>query len=93
MLDRRRFAGLAMAAALASDLPSNPAFARGWPSRPVRLIVPFAPGGSTDAMARIIANRLSEIWGQQMVVENRVAAAPISGPKRWYDRSPTGIRS
>jgi tripartite-type tricarboxylate transporter receptor subunit TctC len=69
MLPRRRF--LVGAAALAA-----PAFVRGaraeiYPSRFVRLVVPFPPGGTVDAGARIIAARLSEMWGQQMVIENR----------------------
>jgi tripartite-type tricarboxylate transporter receptor subunit TctC len=42
-----------------------------WPSRLVRLVVPFPPGGAVDAVGRIIANRASEIWGQQVVIENK----------------------
>ena len=42
-----------------------------WPNRFVRMIVPFPPGGGTDAIARVVAGKLSDIWGQQVVVENR----------------------
>src|SRR6185369_4941864 len=45
-----------------------------YPTRFVRLIVPFPPGGAVDAAARIVANRLSEMWGQQMVIENKGGA-------------------
>ena len=71
MIDRRRFVGAAAATALVPGLTVRPARAQAWPARHVRLIVPFPPGGGTDAIARVVAGKLSEIWGQQMVVENR----------------------
>jgi len=45
-----------------------------YPTRPVRLLVGFPPGGGSDVGARIIANRLSEVWGQQVIVENKPGA-------------------
>ena len=48
--------------------------AQDWPNRPVKIIVPFAPGGNADGMARIIGQRLGEVFGQQFVVENRTGA-------------------
>lgn len=45
-----------------------------WPNRPVRLIVPFAPGGSTDVIGRMLGQKLSALWGQPVVIENRAGA-------------------
>src|ERR1041385_5715396 len=73
MLARRDFIALSGAALAAPALISR-AQAQTWPSRFVRLVCPFPPGGAVDAAARIIANRLSEMWGQQMVIENRPGA-------------------
>src|SRR5215471_15100494 len=79
MLTRRRFAGLVVASALTSGTRMRAACAQGWPSRHVRIIVPFVPGGATDVIARVIGNRLSEAWGQQVVVENRGGAGANIG--------------
>jgi tripartite-type tricarboxylate transporter receptor subunit TctC len=72
-LPRRRFLQLAAGAAALTTLPRT-ARAQAWPARIVRLVVGFPAGGGNDAAARIVANRLSEVWGQQVVVENKGGA-------------------
>jgi tripartite-type tricarboxylate transporter receptor subunit TctC len=76
-LPRRDFLhGAAGAAAFASAFASRPNAARAetYPARPVRLLVGFPPGGGSDVGARIIANRLSEVWQEQVFVENKPGA-------------------
>jgi tripartite-type tricarboxylate transporter receptor subunit TctC len=74
MLNRRRFVGLTAAALAAPSIVSSRAAGADWPTKPVRVVVPFTPGGSTDITARLISNRLQEIWGQSVVVENKPGA-------------------
>jgi tripartite-type tricarboxylate transporter receptor subunit TctC len=74
---RHRFVLLLSCASLLAC--AFPAAGQGYPTRPIRIIVPFAPGGATDAVARMIAPRLSEGLGQQVVVENRPGGAATIG--------------
>src|SRR5919197_1666062 len=60
-------------------IASVPAAAQQFPSRPVKIVVPTTPGGATDALSRSIGARLSEIWGQPVVVENKPGATQIIG--------------
>ena len=70
-ITRRRFNALAAASGLMPAIVSDRANALAWPTHPVRLIVPFAAGGPTDVIARIVGERLSRGWGQQVLIENR----------------------
>lgn len=88
----RESIGCALAiAALTTSLVSPSAAAQStYPSRPIRLIVPFAPGGTTEVLARIIAQRMGENLGQQLVVDNRPGAAGSLGTSLAAKSAPDG---
>jgi len=83
----RIIAGTALAAFAAF---AGPAAAQDWPNRPVTLVVPYAAGGPVDTIARIMAARLSEILGQQMVIENVGGAGGLTGTVRVAKAAPDG---
>src|SRR6202167_4223820 len=67
-----------------------PAAAQDYPSRPIRLIIPFAPGGSNDVVGRIIANQLGEKIGKQVFVDNRPGAGGVVGSDLAAKADPDG---
>jgi len=77
-----------LAAALAAV--SLHAQAQNWPTKPVRLIIAFTPGSSTDIIGRAVAAKLSEIWGQPVVAENRTGAGGSIGSAAVLRESPDG---
>ncbi len=81
---------LSIAAAVAFAALTSPAVAQEWPNRPVTVVVPFAAGGPVDTVSRIIAARLSEILGQQMVIENVGGAGGLTGTVRVAKAAPDG---
>ena len=80
-----RLAGL-----IALTLAAVSALAQQWPSRPVKLIVAYPPGGSSDLMARIVAAKFADRWGQQVLVENKPGAAGAIGTEYAAKQPPDG---
>src|ERR1700704_523791 len=79
-------AGLAVAAATVA----LPALAQSYPSKAIRLVSPFPPGGSVDVVGRLLAAKLSESMGQQMVVDNRAGASGVIGTELVMNSPPDG---
>ena len=69
---------------------SSVSFAQAFPNKPVRLVISFTPGSSTDIIGRIVAQKLSEMWGQTVVAENRAGAGGTIGSKFVVDQAPDG---
>jgi tripartite-type tricarboxylate transporter receptor subunit TctC len=82
--------GALLAAALSFSTPSLGAEGADYPTRPVRMVVPFAPGGASDFVARIIQPRMAELLGQPVVIENRTGAAGNIGVEIAARSSPDG---
>src|ERR1700681_4001186 len=92
MINSRTFIGFAAASVLVSVAACDPALAQSWPNRPMTMVVPFAAGGGADIMGRILAARLSEILGQQVIVENAGGAGGMTGAYRVAKAAPDGYQ-
>jgi tripartite-type tricarboxylate transporter receptor subunit TctC len=90
MITRRKFAAIAAASALAPALVGRTAFAQTWPTRLIRFIVPFPAGVAPDIGCRVLTARLSEIWGQQVIVENKPGAGGNIGTETVARSAPDG---
>jgi tripartite-type tricarboxylate transporter receptor subunit TctC len=75
---------------LAIPLLPAAALAQTWPARPIRVIVPFPPGGTTDVLARLVAARMTEMLGQNVIVENRPGAGGVVGSDVVAKSTPDG---
>ena len=75
---------------LAFTLIASTAAAQSWPQKPVRFIVPFPPGGATDISARLLGEKLTQIWGQTVVIENRGGAGGGVGAAEAARAAPDG---
>ncbi len=90
MKQRRQLLTLSLAAAAALALPAAPALAQAYPNKPISLVVSFPPGGDTDALARVFAEKLQARVGQPVVVTNRTGASGTIGNSFVAKSAPDG---
>src|SRR5437868_3597626 len=83
---------LAVLVLIACTPAATPAAAQSWPNRPVTMVVPFAAGGGTDVLGRIVGRRLSELLGQQVIIENVGGAGGMVGSARVAKAAPDGYQ-
>ena len=81
---------LSIALAASMTLAASPAAAQSYPSKPIRILVGFSPGGGTDVMARLIGQKLTEAWNAQVVVENRPGAGGVLAADLTAKAAPDG---
>src|SRR5262245_66223129 len=86
----RRLAAIAVGAVLALPAAGAAQTADDYPNRPIRIIVPQAAGSGVDLQARVLAQKMSELWGQPGVVENRAGANGILGMEAGAKAAPEG---
>ena len=84
-------AAIAMSVAVAA-VPGPAHAQQSFPSKPVRIVVPFSPGGTSDVLARMISAKMSESWGQPVVIETRTGAGGTIGAGIVAKAPPTAIR-
>ena len=89
-LSRRRTLAAALACVFASMLAPSAAWSQAWPSKTVKIVVPYPAGGGTDVMARFLAQKFSEMWGQPVVVENKGGAGGNIGADQVAKSTPDG---
>ena len=85
---KRLFGAVAAFAILVAGTSHSPA--QGWPNRPIRMVVPYTPGGYTDLMARLVGQKISEAVGQPIVFENKPGANAIIGTDSVAKAAPDG---
>ena len=85
-------ASIKSSVAFAVLVAATPAMAQNWPAKPVTMVVPYAAGGTTDVVGRIFSQRLSEILGQQVIVENIGGAGGMTGASRVAKAAPDGYQ-
>src|SRR4051812_45561058 len=82
------FKALLLVLAIFAVAPTS--VAQTWPAKPMRIVVPFPPGGGTDIGTRILGQKLQEAWGQAVVIENKPGAAGIVGTEFVAKSAPDG---
>ena len=87
LFTRRKFTLMALASAPFASLDARAQAASSYPNRPVKMVVPYPPGGATDLVGRLLAGKLAEAWGQPMLVDNRPGASGMIGTEQ-VARSP-----